>query len=344
MHSKKFTILYIGNKLSVHGRTPTSIDTLGRLFEQEGCTVIYSSSKMNKFARLSDMLSSIISKRKQADVVLIDTYSTAAFHFAQLCGRLCKLLSIPYIPILHGGNLKERLKKSPKLCRHFFGNSVTSVAVSNYMYEHMLRENYRCTLIENSVNVAAYKFTQRKKVKPNLLWVRAFHKTYNPQLAIEVLALLAKKYPKGTLTMVGPEVDGTQAKCKDLCQQKGLGDKVVFTGKLSKKEWAAQSEQSDIFINTTNYDNQPVTVIEAMALGLPVVSTNVGGIPYLIEDNKTGLLVTPDNATEMVAAIERLLADENLTTTLSENGRSHAAKFDWLSIRHKWQTVFETVK
>ena len=83
-----------------------------------------------------------------------------------------------------------------------------------------------------------------------------------------------------TLAMIGPDVDGSLTKVKDLARKKNLD--VNFTGKLSKPEWINYSKDFNVFINTTNFDNTPVSVIEAMALGLPVVSTNVGGMPFLI--------------------------------------------------------------
>lgn len=341
--SNKLRILYIGNKLAVHGRTPTSIDTLGKMFEQEGYTLYYSSSKLNSIFRLMDMLSSIWRYQKKIDVVLIDTYSTSAFYYAWASGRLCKLLGIKYIPVLRGGNLPDRIKQSPGLSKQIFANSYTNIAVSGYLQKHMQQAGYKSEIVENNILISNYTFKLRSKLSPKLIWVRAFHATYNPQMAIKLVVKLKDIYPDVQLTMVGPDLDGSMQHCKELCNKLGVEQQVSFTGKLSKQEWTTLAAASDIFINTTNFDNLPVSVIEAMALGLPVITTNVGGIPYLIENGKTGLLVNANDTDEMSRAVQQLINDEQLAEQLSQTGRQKAEQFDWNIIKNKWATLFNTL-
>src|SRR5690606_26644406 len=137
---------------------------------------------------LADMLLSIWSNRNRIDVVLIDTYSTSAFYFAWACGRFCKLLGIRYIPILHGGNLPERFTYSPAKCRQLFGSAYTNVTVSAYLQKHLEQAGYKGVTIGNAITLKQYTFTQRSSIQPHILWVRAFHKTYNPDMAIRAFA------------------------------------------------------------------------------------------------------------------------------------------------------------
>ena len=137
--------------------------------------------------------------------------------------------------------------------------------------------------------------------------------------------------------MIGPEVDGALVKIKQLARERNLS--VNFTGKLPKEEWRAYSKTCNVFINTTNVDNTPVSVIEAMALGLPVVSTNVGGIPFLISDGVDGLLLEPQDVEAMANAIIRLKLDEELRKTLVANARAKVENFGWNVIRPKWETL-----
>ena len=134
--------------------------------------------------------------------------------------------------------------------------------------------------------------------------------------------------------MVGPEVDGSLKRAEKLSEH--LNVKTTFTGKLDKAMWRSLSDNFNIFINTTNFDNTPVSVIEAMALGLPVVSTNVGGMPYLIEDGITGLLVPPNNSEAMTKAIEKLISNPALAATISLNARKQVEAFDWDIVKHQW--------
>lgn len=342
MYDKK-RILYIGNKLVEHGRTPTNIDTLGVLLEEQGHTLYYSSNKLSKWKRLKDMLRTIKEHQHDVDVVLIDTYSTVAFYFAWLCGRRCKKLGLKYITVLNGGNLPDRIKNSAKWSKQLFSNSYTNVAVSGYLYKAMLEHEFESTIIENSININEYPFRHRTNLAPSLLWVRAFHRTYNPRMAIQVVAKLKKSYPNIKLTMVGPDVDGSMKKCEALAEELEVTENVNYTGKLSKEDWKKLSTEFDVFINTTNFDNLPVSVIEAMALGLPVVSTNVGGVPYLIKHEETGLLVNIADADEMCNSIERLLQSGELASALSKNGRKAAEGFDWNIIRDKWNKLLSEV-
>jgi len=114
-----------------------------------------------------------------------------------------------------------------------------------------------------------------------------------------VTAILIKEFSNTTLCMVGPDKDETLNKAKKLATTLNIRNSITFTGVLKKEDWHKLSNNYDIFINTTNVDNMPVSIIEAMALGFPIVSTNVGGLPYLIDNKIDGLLVTPNNEKAM---------------------------------------------
>ena len=101
-------------------------------------------------------------------------------------------------------------------------------------------------------------------------------------LAIKTLETVLKKYPDAQLTMIGPDKDLSYEKCQAYKDHKQLP--VTFTGRLSKKEWTSLAKDFDIFLNTTNIDNTPLSVLEAMASSLVTISTKVGGIKYLLND------------------------------------------------------------
>lgn len=343
MLTRGFNIVFIGNKLADFGYTLTNIDTLGPRLKQLGYNIIYAGDKPDRSSRLWQMISTIIKNRKYTDIVLIDTYSTSAFYFAYANAVICRLCGIKYIPILHGGNLPVRFLRSPTLCRTVFKYSYANIAVSKYLAQTLADNNYSHQVIENSINILDYPFLHRKNISPRLLWVRSFDKIYNPEMAVRVLYAVRKSYHGAKLTMVGPDKDGSLVKCKELAASLGVCDNVIFTGKLEKSEWIALAKSHDIFINTSSIDNTPVSVIEAMAMGMVVVSTNVGGIPFLLSDNNA-VLVELGNANQMASAIIELLKDDNRTDLLSANARREAEKYDWNMIKGKWQTLFESIK
>ncbi|MBP9793342.1 MAG: glycosyltransferase family 4 protein [Flavobacterium sp.] len=332
-------LLYLGNKLSSKGLNVTTIDTLSKQIADEGFAVVTSSSKKNQLLRLFDMLLSVIVNRK-ADYVLIDTYSTSAFWYAFFTSQLCRLLKMKYLPILHGGNLPSRIESSPIPSKMIFKNAYINVAPSEYLLFAFENKGYKNLIhIPNTIETEQYPFTLRKNIKPNLLWVRAFASIYNPKMAVDVLYRLKQKFPEATLTMVGPDKDGSLIATEKYANSLHLN--VNFTGRLSKKEWILLSSNCDVFINTTHFDNLPVSVIEAMCLGLPVVSTNVGGLPYLLNDGLTGLLVNPDDTNAMVKAIETLVTNTQLYTELAQNAKEKAQSFDWQLVKNKWINILK---
>ncbi len=330
----KKKLLYIGNQLSKK-ETLTTIETLTSLLRKEDYKISTASSVINKAGRLIDMLLTTYKNKNKVDTVLIDTYSTQNFYYAVYVAKLCRTFNIPYIPILHGGNLPNRLKKSPRLSKKLFKNAKINVAPSHYLLEAFKNSGFNnVTYIPNTIELKEYPFLLRENSTAKLLWVRSFASIYNPVLALDVVEELLNQGVDAFLCMVGPEKDGSLEKCKAIAQQKNLP--VTFTGKLRKKEWINLSKEYNIFINTTNFDNTPVSVIEAMALGLPVVSTNVGGLPFLITNNKTGILVPPNNAGVFVKAIKDLLANHRKAIQVSKNARLEVEKFDWEQVKQKW--------
>lgn len=332
-------VLYVGNALSGKGKTVTPIETLSEHLK-EICHVKVASSKTNIVLRLLDMINLVLKNRYWADVVLIDTYSTLNFNYALLISGICRAFKIEYIPILHGGNLENRLKNYPKLSASLFKSAKCLVSPSKFLKSKFEDYGYpNIIYIPNCIELNNYKFQNRRIEDIKLLWVRSFSKIYNPKLAVMVLEALIAKGHNADLTMVGPDIDGSLIEAENLAKEKKLS--INFTKKLTKKDWIALSQQHNIFINTTNFDNMPVSVIEAMALGLPIVSTNVGGLAYLIEHHKEGILVVPNDTEAMVNAILQLKKDNELKNTLIVSARAKAESFDWECVKQKWKSLLK---
>ena len=329
-------ILYIGNKLAAHGVNPTGVDELGSRLKKE-FPIVRVSDQTNRFWRLAEMLQTLWRYRNKTCVILIDTYSTANFYYAVAVAALARKFKIPYIPILHGGNLPERLQKSPRLSQKLFGQAAVNVAPSGYLQESFDKAGYKAIYIPNTLDIGEYPFVLRQRVRPRFLYVRAFSRLYNPQLLIEAFAQIHDRYPDARLCMVGPDRDGTLAAVKSRAWELGLEEATEFPGRLSKAAWHDLSKEYDIFVNPTTVDNTPLSVIEAMALGLPVISTAVGGIPWLIRNGEEGLLVPSNDVKAMAGAMERLVEDPDFAVHLSRNARRKAESFDWeSSVKGRW--------
>ncbi|GAL82687.1 glycosyl transferase [Algibacter lectus] len=239
---------------------------------------------------------------------------------------------------MHGGELPKRLLKSPKLSKAVFKHAFKNVAPSLYLKSHFEANNFNnIVYIPNSIKIEDYKFQKKTYESIKLLWVRSFSEIYNPWLAIHILKALKNENIHAELCMIGPEKDGSLESTKSLA--KSLNVEVEFTGLLSKNDWHKKADGFNVFINTTTIDNTPVSVIEAMALGLPVVSTNVGGMPFLIENNKDGVLVASNDIEAFVSAIKVLISDVNKTQEMANRARQKVEGYAWNKVKQQWYNL-----
>ena len=123
---------------------------------------------------------------------------------------------------------------------------------------------------------------------------------------------------------------------KDAAAELGVEDRISLPGAVAKDEVFRWLGTGDIFLNTTNIDNTPISVLEAMACGLCVVSTDVGGIPYLLENERDALLVPANDERQMADAVCRVLSGPELAERLSNSGRSKAEQHDWSRVVPHW--------
>ena len=161
-------------------------------------------------------------------------------------------------------------------------------------------------------------------------------------MAIDVIAKLKETHPQATLTMAGPD-KGLENHIKNLVNEKDLNESVKFSGFLSLSQKIKEFSANDIYINTNRIDNMPVSVLEARAMGLPVVATDVGGLPYLIKNGEDGFLVANEDVTAMVEKIKILLNDPVLTQKISQKGRMISECSSEISVFTKWKDLIEKI-
>lgn len=328
-------ILYLGTMLSRHTGSVSVIENLAPklAFHFE---IKCASSKKSRILRPLDMIFTILRNRNRTKAVIIDSYSTSSFWITVIISLICRAYNVPYIPILHGGKYPERLKKTKFWSGQVFKNSFHNVAPSGFLKFHFNNAGFDAQYIPNHIEIEKYPFIQRSQIKPKILWVRAFQKTYNPCLAIEAISLLKVDYPEIGICMVGPDKDGSMQTCRELSQVKGVSGNLIITGRMTQENWIKLSLEYDIFLNTTNVDNTPVSVIEAMALGMIIISTDAGGLPFLLENMKDAILVPVNDPGEIAKAIKILLNDPELCYQLSKNAREKAESFSWSNVEKKW--------
>jgi glycosyltransferase involved in cell wall biosynthesis len=155
---------------------------------------------------------------------------------------------------------------------------------------------------------------------------------------LRAFAQVRTTLPAARLSIAG---SGPQAaELESLARSLGVHDSVTFTGRLDRDAMAELYRSADLTINPSHVDNMPNSVLESMACGVPVVSTRVGGVPFIVEDGVTALLVPPGDDTAMAAAMIRVLTDASLSAALSVAGDREVGRYEWPLVREQWLSVY----
>jgi glycosyltransferase involved in cell wall biosynthesis len=291
---------------------------------------------------LIDIITTIIKKRREIDILIIHTFGGPSFIIEAAASRLGRLFGHRVIMFLHGGAFPQFMANFPRWTQRVLGRAHTIVAPSGYLARAIELYGFQARIIPNIINISAYPYQSRSQLQPKLFWMRSFHDVWNPLMGVRVLARVRERYPKATLVMAGQD-KGLQAEARKLADEIGVGGAVRFPGYLNLADKIEEFSRADIFINTNRIDNMPVALIEACAIGLPVVTTNVGGIPYLFADGETALFVRDDDDQQMAEAIRTLLENPALAAKLSVEARLLAERSSWDQVRPKWEVMFQKV-
>lgn len=338
----KSSILLVGNFLSSKGLNRTMVEELAQRLEGKGYSLITTSRMRSRLLRLLDMLLTVFLRRRAYQIAYVAVFSGLSFIWAELVCRLLGILGKPFILTLNGGNLPDFAHRWPRRVKQLLKSATVVNAPSRYLLEEMSPFRNDVRLIPNPLDISCYPFRLRSEPEHRLVWLRAFHTIYNPTLAPYIIKNLGAFIPDITLTMIGPDKgDDTLQETKNIIEELGLQKSIEIVPGIPKSKVPEYLAQADIFINTTNVDNTPVSVLEAMACGLCIVSTNVGGIPYLLDDGQDALLVLPNNPESMANAVQRILTEPGLAERLSQNARKKAEQFDWSVILPQWEALFE---
>jgi glycosyltransferase involved in cell wall biosynthesis len=336
-------LLVVSNFLSASGFNRSYAEDLSDQLQARGWRVTRTSHRKERMRRLADMLHTAWASRGQYAVAQVDVFSGPAFFWAEaVCFELRRLRK-PYVLTLHGGNLPAFARQWPRRVRALLQSAIEVTAPSNYLRESLCRYRADIVLRRNAIDVASIPFRERTSARPRLVWVRAFHAIYNPVLAVDVVATLRVRHPEITLRMVGPDKnDGSLAAVRARIAELGLEQAIEIVGPVAKDVVARELADADVFLNTSNIDNTPLSLLEAMAAGACVVSSSVGGIPYLVDD-RSALLVPPGDAAAAAAAVDRALVAPALAGSLSRGGHEVAAKHDWGAVLPEWEHAFRRI-
>lgn len=344
----KGAILLVGTFLSTRfpGGGRSVCEDLADQLDSAGWSVIKTSEHGNGLVRSLDMIRTAWYLRHRYQVAQVDVFSGRAFLWAEAVCAVLRRAGKPYVLTLHSGNLPAFANIWKRRVRGLLRSAAVVTTPSSYLQDQMKPYREDLCLLPNALEVKNYGFHLRTKPQARFVWVRQFsyQDVYNPFLAVKALQILASELSEIKLIMVGTDNgEGNFLRFRQWVEKLGLTNRVIFPGGVSKPEVPYWMSQGDIYLNTTNVDNTPVTVLEAMTSGLCIISTNVGGIPYLLEHAHDALLVPPDDPLAMAQAIRRVLTEEGTGERLSRNARRKAEQFDWSVILPKWEALLTSV-
>lgn len=319
-----------------HGRVTHQGEILADALRGCGYQVTAVSAHANRYRRLAEIVATITRNRDRIDVLIVQVYGGPSFVVEDAASLLGRQFGLAIVMVLHGGAMPAFTARFPRWSRRVLRRADVTVAPSKFLARALEPGGVTARVIPNVIHLHAYPHRHRAQVAPRLLWMRSFHDTYNPLMAVRTLARVREVLPAATLVMAGQD-SGQEAEVRSAAAELGLGQAIRFAGFLDAEGKLRESETADIFLNTNRIDNMPVAIVEMAAFGLPVVSTNVGGIPDLLVNDQTGLLVPDDDDAAMAAAIERLVRSPELASRLSANGRRLAEHSAWDAVRPKWE-------
>lgn len=327
---------FFGPALGRHeGWVTTQGEVLAGLLAERGHSALVSSTHIHPMARAGAHARDLLRWRGAVDLAVVSVFSGRAFTLSSESILLARSLRIPVVAWLHGGGLPTFATEHPRWVRRTLRAADAVVAPSPFLARWAAHLGVPARVIPNVLDLDAYRFRERDPVQARLLWMRTFLDAYDPSTAVRTLAELRARGIDATLTMAGQD-KGLLQPTRDLVHRLELDDHVRFPGFVPGPDKADLFDRHDIFLNTNLVDNAPVTVLEAAASGLVVVSSDAGGVPDLLSDGVSARLVPAGSVEATADAVCDLLTDPGAARAMCTAARSVAARSDWPPVRDAW--------
>jgi glycosyltransferase involved in cell wall biosynthesis len=252
---------------------------------------------------------------------------------------IARLRRVPVIVNYRGGEAAAFLEKSARLVRCSMRRCSSLAVPSKFLKGTFASHGMAAQVVPNIVDLSRFHpGSPDRKPGAHIVVARNLEPIYDNESAIRALKLVLDRCPSARLTIAGggPEADRLRALASTL----GVERAVRFVGRLDADSMADLYRDADIALNPSRADNMPNSLLEAMASGVPIVSTNVGGVPFMVEDGVTALLVDAGDVPAMAAALVRLLDDRSLWLGLSTAGLQRVADYTWRRVAPELAAVY----
>lgn len=260
--------------------------------------------------------------------------------FAAPAIRVAAWRGVPAVVNYRGGEAGAFLDRAHVRVRRNLARAASLVVPSGFLQAVFAGHGMAALVVPNIVDLARFHPSVRQRRSgAHLVVARNLETIYDNASAVRALALLRVQYPQARLTIAGTGPE--EAALRRLVASLGLTDVVRLVGRLDRDAVAALYREADVALNPSTVDNMPNSVLEALACGVPVVSTNVGGVTYIVQDGTTALLVPPRDPAAMACAVQRLLDNPALAASLSQAGLVEVQRYTWPRVSGTLAAVYQ---
>jgi L-malate glycosyltransferase len=289
-------------------------------------------------ARMPIFLAGLVRRVLRSDVVHVCTAAYGPFILSTTPAILiAKLLGRPVILNYRDGRAPDHLRSA--WVRWMVRRADLLVFPSGFLRDVFARYGLPGEVVSNVVDTERFRFRARDPLRPVLISSRLLETLYAVENTLRAFARVRAEVPDARLIVIGG--GHREAALREMVRAEAIGG-VEFHGAVPHGEVAGWFDRADVFVNSSREDNMPHSIIEAFSAGLPVVTTNAGGIPYIVEDGRNGLMVEPDRPEQMAGAVLSLLRDADLARRLIAEGRRDCdAIYSWTAARGRWRATYE---
>jgi len=280
--------------------------------------------------------------RRLKDVEIAHIFSASYWSFlvapapAWLIARLRGKKTIIHY---HSGEARDHLKRF-RSARPVLQGADRLVVPSGYLVEVFREFGLSAEVVPNIVDLTQFSFRPRQLLRAHLLCTRGFHPYYDIDAVVRAFSEVQRTYPDARLDLVG---DGPcEAQIRALAHELKLTN-VNFAGVASRDQIGRFYDAADIFINASVLDNMPVSILEAFASGMPVVTTAPEGMKFLVEHERTGLLSPPGAWQALAENVIRLLRDDGLASRLACNAFQEMQRYCWPAVKKQWLEIYRSL-
>jgi glycosyltransferase involved in cell wall biosynthesis len=278
---------------------------------------------------------------RKYDVIHIFSASYLSFLIAPTPAILVsKLYGKKILLNYHSGEAEDHLRRWPRTTRQIIGLVDKVVVPSEFLVRVFAKFGIEACAIFNIIDLDRFEFRERTPLRPVFLSNRNLEAHYGVDSVLRAFAHIQRAIPDAVLTVVG---DGSQRSALENLASELHLERTKFTGRVEHDEITRQYSANDVFLNASKIDNQPLSILEAFACGLPVVTTDAGGIPDIVTDEITGFLVPIGDYESLAARALKLLTQPDRAASMTERARAECTRYTWPVVCPQWLDLYHTV-